>query len=127
MHGDLGPDNLLLHDDLPIIGDLGSARRIVACADYVPPAVPAWIRGELHWPPEYSDDSRDSRPTVDLYGLGCSTVFAVTGRYPRYGADLADQVPPTWAPLLTALVEHDPVRRPQSAREARRFMKKCGE
>ncbi|UNS95037.1 hypothetical protein MMF93_00075 [Streptomyces tubbatahanensis] len=121
VHGELGPDNLLTDNDLPVVADFGSARPLVPVAQHRPPPRSAWIRGELHWPPEYAADHRDPRPTVDLYGLGSTTIFAVTGRYPRYGADLAGMLPARWAPVLISLVAHDPANRPPTADAALRL------
>ncbi|MCX4713026.1 MULTISPECIES: protein kinase domain-containing protein [Streptomyces] len=121
VHGELGPDNILVDGDLPVIADFGSARPLVPVTEHRPPPRSAWIRGELHWPPEYAVDHRDPRPTADLYGLGSTTIFAVTGRYPRYGADLGTLLPARWARVLTSLVAHDPADRPPTAEAARRL------
>ena len=80
-HRDIAPDNiLLLPDGRPVLLDFGSARRVVTSGSQ-------WFTAHLK--PQFApleqyaqDESVGQGPWTDLYSLGATLYFVVSGRAP---------------------------------------------
>jgi serine/threonine protein kinase len=141
VHRDIKPGNLFLSDDGTIrILDLGLAQdfeseenltreyneRVLGTADYLAP--------------EQAVDSHSADARADLYGLGCTLYFLLTGQPPFNEGTLAQRiiahqtkplpsvaavrsdVPPFLSHLLSQLVVKDRRKRIQSAGEVARLI-----
>lgn len=97
LHRDFKPANILLGRDGPKVIDFGlvalteSASELTGSTDRL--GTPVCM------PPEQAESARDLTPAADVYGLGASLLFALTGHYPY------DPGPP--APLLRAITDPD--------------------
>lgn len=126
LHRDLKPSNIILGRDGPVLIDFGLAvlagrdnyltdpGQVVGTPDYL---APERVRGE-----------DEIGPASDVYGLGATLVFALTGQklYPRAKSlhalllQIADPavlpemsaVPAEMAPMLGAMLAHDASARP---------------
>ncbi|MEO3748684.1 serine/threonine-protein kinase [Plantactinospora sp. B5E13] len=126
LHRDLKPSNIILGGDGPVLIDFGLAviadrddyltdpGGVVGTPDYM---APERVRGEP-----------DAGPESDVYGLGATLVFALTGHrlYPQAKTlpallfQIADPavlpemsgVPAEVAPVLGAMLAYDPSARP---------------
>ena len=98
-HRDIAPDNILiLPDGRPVLLDFGSARRAVASGSQ-------WFTAHLK--PQFApleqyaeDESVGQGPWTDLYSLGATLYFVVSGRAPV--ASVARAVRDTLPVLSTA-------------------------
>jgi hypothetical protein len=146
VHRDIKPSNLVLTPEGTVklldfglcrfspVGaegssDLTQSGQIVGTADFIAP--------------EQANDARSADPRSDLYSLGCTLFFLLTGRKPydgpRYRTPLAklvghakdpcaavsglrDDVPPGVEQLLHRLLAKDPAARPSSAAEVARLL-----
>ena len=135
IHRDVKPGNVLVnHDGMAKLSDLGlagflseintgdpRAGKIVGTADYLPP--------------EQIRNPRDVYPTGDIYSLGCTLYYAVTGKVPfpggaikdklkRHCEDTAinprhfnDELTDDFLAVLSEMMEKEPVLRLRSASE----------
>ena len=81
-HRDISPDNILLLDDgRPVLLDFGSARRVMADS---PQSFTAHLKPQFAPLEQYADESGGMRqgPWTDLYALGATLYFVLTGRAP---------------------------------------------
>ena len=146
VHRDIKPANLMVtHEDadeetVVKVIDFGLARA-AADAENAPPLT---IGGFVGTPQFASPEQLEERPLdarSDLYSLGVTTWFLLTGRVPFSGslaticqqqlgqsppwAHLPAQLPPGVRTLLERLLEKDPARRPQTAVELRAEIETC--
>jgi serine/threonine-protein kinase len=139
VHRDVKPSNLFLtregikvldlglarprHDDARL-GDLTRANAVMGTPDYLAP--------------EQALDPRRADARSDVYGLGCTLYFLLTGRPPFPEGTLAQKLlhhqqteatpaellrpdmPPALGPLLRQMLAKQPERRPPSALEVAR-------
>lgn len=135
VHRDIKPGNLLVTpdgqtkvSDLGLAGFLGAedpddprTGRIVGTADYLSP--------------EHISSPTELSPASDIYSLGCTLYYAVTGKVPfpggthrdkarrhsedipinprRFNSELADP----FIDVIAAMMEKDPAKRPQTCEE----------
>lgn len=142
MHRDISPDNVLIDaDDHVVLVDLGLAKE---------PAVQLDLtidNGGLGDPqfiaPEQFRDAKHVSCAADIYGLGATLSFLLTGQLPFPGTTpsavlvakwsspyrLADRFQTTLSPLTRSLVHEmmsrSPARRPASALQLRKRIAQC--
>lgn len=128
LHRDLKPQNVILGPSGPILIDFGLAvlaeRDTYLTQTGVPIGTPAYMA------PEQAAGEKNLKSAVDIYGLGATLVFALTGRtlysatswYPliKRITDPDDQpdltgVPAELLPLIGAMLAFDPDARPTLA------------
>jgi eukaryotic-like serine/threonine-protein kinase len=136
IHRDFKPSNLIItpHDQAKVL-DLGLAfiegevgdRSVVGGRGYVVGTVD-------YMAPEQTTDATDVDGRSDLYALGCTLYYALTGQPPFPGGtkqermrrhrteeppleELRPGVPPPLSALLRRLLAKKPEQRPQTARE----------
>ena len=143
VHRDIKPANLLLRSDgLVKVSDLGLARigydvrddgnrrRMIGTADYLAP--------------EQAIDSRTVDARADIYALGCTLTYLMTGHPPYRDRmvpavlakhqtapvvdlrSLCPDCPPAVADLATRMMAKQPSARPRSAVELLAMLKRLG-
>jgi serine/threonine protein kinase len=125
-HRDIAPDNILLGDDgAPVLLDFGAARRVIGEGQKALTSIM-----KPHFAPleQYADQSAMRQgPWTDLYALGGTVYFLITGREPVPAASralhddqprLADLQPEGCSPSFCAAIDWmlalKPPERPQS-------------
>ena len=125
-HRDIAPDNILLGDDgLPVLLDFGAARRVLSDRTQALTSIM-----KPHYAPleQYADaNSMRQGPWTDLYALGGTLYFLITGQEPVAAASralhddlprLADLRPRDCSPGFLAAIDWmlalKPPERPQS-------------
>lgn len=128
-HRDIAPDNIILKQDgLPVLLDLGSARKVATDSEHAPTVVvkPGYAPIE-----QYAEDkSVPQGPWTDIYALGALLYYVVTGRPPA--ASVSRMMKDSLAPLsgqnlpgysqeflaaIDAALALQPADRPQSISE----------
>ncbi|MDW5329051.1 serine/threonine-protein kinase [Plantactinospora sp. KLBMP9567] len=126
LHRDLKPQNIILGRDGPVLIDFGLAV-LTERDDYL--TDPGAVVGSPHYmSPERIEGERDQGAGSDVYGLAATLVFALTGHqlYAAAGGlpglllQIVDPdvlpnlsgVPNEVAPVLGAMLAHDPSARP---------------
>jgi serine/threonine protein kinase len=141
IHRDLKPSNILVtpRDQVKVL-DLGLAliegeeiedRTVVGGKGYV-------VGSMDYIPPEQTEDAVAVDPRSDLYGLGCTMYFALTGQPPFPGGDAREKIrrhrsevaaalqdmnpliPADFASIVHPLLSKRPEDRPSSAAELRK-------
>lgn len=141
IHRDVKPANLMVRPDgRGVLLDLGLAYEP---GELLPkdPAIAGgrgYIVGTLDFlAPEQAKDAVFLTPAADLYGLGCSLYFALTGALPfpaktakekvqRHRSELAPSVagvPPGLAHLVRWLMAKSPAERPATAARVREMLR----
>lgn len=80
-HRDISPDNILIRDDgRPLVLDFGAARRVISDSTQTLTA----ILKPHYAPVEQYGETRSLRqgPWTDLYALGCTLYYLITGQPP---------------------------------------------
>ncbi|MBX9584792.1 MAG: serine/threonine protein kinase [Gemmataceae bacterium] len=144
IHRDLKPSNLMVRPDgRAMLLDLGLALRVDEDLPDDPAVVGGrgYILGTMDYiAPEQAVDATDVGPRADLYALGCSLYFALTGLPPFPGGDskqklrwhrtedpppvdhLNPSVPAAFARLVDRLMAKRPADRPNSAGVVRELL-----
>ena len=139
VHRDIKPENILLSGDAAVVTDFGIAKALTASRTSAPGGTLTEAGTSIGTPaymaPEQAagDPATDHR--ADLYALGCvayetligSAPFAGRATYQIFAAHLTEvpapvsearaDVPRSLAQLVAQLLQKEPDRRPQSARE----------
>ena len=137
VHRDVKPANVMVRPDgRAVILDLGLA---FAPGEPLPedPAIAGgkgYIVGTMDYlAPEQARNATDVGPSADIYGLGCTLFYALTGTppFPADGTKLKVRrhrldpppgianVPPDFAHLIQSLMAKSPAERPASAQAVR--------
>ena len=139
VHRDIKPENILLSGDAAVVTDFGIAKALSASRTQAPGGTLTQVGTSIGTPaymaPEQAAGDPDTDHRADLYALGCIAYEMLAGSAPfsgrpthqlfaahlnevpaPLGATRAD-VPRGFAQLVARLLEKDPARRPQSARE----------
>ena len=81
LHRDIAPDNIIVRaDGTPVLLDFGAARRAVA---EMSKAITGIVKAGYSPPEQYSADGRLQGPWSDIYALGGTLYFALTGKAPE--------------------------------------------
>jgi TolB-like protein len=139
VHRDIKPENILLSGDAAVVTDFGIAKALSASRTQAPGGTLTQLGTSIGTPaymaPEQASGDPATDHRADLYALGCVAYELLAGSAPfagrpthqlfaahltevpaPLGASRAD-VPPPLAQLVARLLEKDPARRPQTARE----------
>lgn len=149
IHRDLKPSNLMVRPDgRAMLLDLGLALRVDEDLPEDPGVVGGrgYILGTMDYiAPEQAVDATDVGPRADLYALGCSLYFALTGLPPFPGGDrkqklrwhrtedpppvddLNPAIPGPFARLVDRLMAKRPADRPNSAGVVRELLRPWAE
>jgi serine/threonine protein kinase len=136
VHRDLKPSNLIItpHDHAKLL-DLGLAIcKGESCADREIIGGQGYVLGTMDYiAPEQADDPSKADPRCDVYALGCTLYYALTGRPPYPGGtavetihrhhteeptpvpQLNPAVPPAFIGVLRKMMARNPAQRFESA------------
>lgn len=129
LHNDLAPDNIILRDDSaadPVLIDFGLATALDEPADQG--AIELEFAGKLSWisPERLAGPAGAADARSDLYAFGLVLAAASSGHRLAMGHDkpaavaarqavpALDTVPPRLRPIVAALLQPQPHRRPES-------------
>jgi len=130
IHRDIKPSNLMLTRDGRVkIADMGLAKILTENSELTMSSVSI---GSPHFiAPEQAGDSKNADHRVDIYSLGVTLLYLVTGRHAfdgdspisvvlahamkplPTGADLGTELPPEVEALIRRMTEKDPANRYQ--------------
>jgi serine/threonine protein kinase len=133
LHRDIAPDNIVIRaDGTPVLLDFGAAGR--AIADTSRPLT-GIVKAGYSPQERYANDSRLQGPWSDIYALGGTLYFAVTGRLPEEATLRAteDRMPPAadsaageyrrdFLTTIDACLTVRHAERPQSVAEVRQML-----
>ena len=94
VHRDIKPGNLLLHENGTVkILDLGLARTDLIDPDRSSLTMSGVIMGTVDFiAPEQASEARDADHRADIYSLGCTLYFLLTGKPPFAGETLYKKI-----------------------------------
>jgi serine/threonine protein kinase len=125
-HRDIAPDNILIGDDgVPVLLDFGAARRVIGEG---PQALTSIIKPHFAPLEQYADQGAMRQgPWTDLYALGGTIYFLLTGKepvpaasralhddQPRLAAERPAHCSPGFAAAIDWMLALRPPERPQS-------------
>jgi hypothetical protein len=120
IHRDFTPDNLVMKPDQSIVViDFGAANEFIGTA------TGTLIGKQCYMPPEQVRGKSD--PTSDLYALGCTAAFLLTGKDPEalqnsHPRAVVASVSAGTDELVSKLTEQDSSKRVQSAHELKSIL-----
>lgn len=144
IHRDIKPSNLMLRTDGVVkITDMGLAR--IGWAGNDDPAGQTKLMGTADFiAPEQVTNNKGVDARADIYSLGCTFFYLLTGKTPFSGESVSERLakhqtlpapdvrtfrsdcPPAIANLLARMMSKRPADRPNSATELRTWMKQLG-
>jgi serine/threonine-protein kinase len=93
VHRDIKPSNLLIRSDGTVkLTDLGLARSLEATADAGITRAGHTVGTVDYMPPEQARDSKLADVRSDIYSLGCTWYFLLTGQVPYPDGDLTNKL-----------------------------------
>ncbi|MFD0304103.1 serine/threonine protein kinase [Streptomyces sp. NPDC127119] len=117
LHRDLKPSNVVLGPDGPVVLDFGLAVLVERQSSQALTKTGDRMGTRPFMPFEQLRDTKHVKEPADVYALGATLFFALTGRPPYPYMPL--MVPPTWdgvdaafLPLLAQILVHTPGQRP---------------
>ncbi|MFD6322750.1 serine/threonine-protein kinase [Streptomyces sp. NPDC058442] len=117
LHRDLKPSNVVLGPNGPVVLDFGLAVLAERQSSQALTRTGDRLGTRPYMPVEQLRDSKHVEAPADVYALGATLFFALTGRAPYPYMPL--MVPPTWEgvdpaflPLLGRVIVAEPLRRP---------------
>lgn len=117
LHRDLKPSNVVLGPDGPVVLDFGLAVLAERQSSQALTRTGDRLGTRPYMPVEQLRDSKHVEAPADVYALGATLFFALTGRAPYPYMPL--MMPPTWEgvdpaflPLLGRVIDAEPLRRP---------------
>ncbi|MET8215773.1 serine/threonine-protein kinase [Streptomyces hirsutus] len=117
LHRDLKPSNVVLGPDGPVVLDFGLAVVVERQSSQALTRTGDRLGTRPYMPVEQLRDSKHVEAPADVYALGATLFFALTGRAPYPYMPL--MVPPMWEgvdpaflPLLGRVIVAEPLRRP---------------
>jgi serine/threonine protein kinase len=115
VHRDIKPSNLILteHGYVQVL-DLGLARLVGQTDRASPLTGNAIIGTPIYMAPEQARDTHNVTAAVDIYSLGCTLYYLLTGHNPAAGRLRIDNA--DLQPILERMVDSDPSRRHPTAR-----------
>lgn len=133
-HRDIAPDNIIIQPDgTPVLLDLGSARKVVADSEHAPTVV---VKAGYAPIEQYAEDKGVPQgPWTDIYALGATLYYAITGRAPSASVSrmmkdslvlLSQQTLEGYSPEFLEGIDRalalQPEERPQSVAELRKTL-----
>jgi serine/threonine protein kinase len=131
-HRDIAPDNILIGDDgVPVLLDFGAARRVIAEGEHK--ALTSIMKPNFAPLEQYADQSAMRQgPWTDLYALGGTVYFLLSGRepvpaasralhddQPRLGEFGLEECSPHFLATIDWMMAIKPPERPQSVQMLR--------
>lgn len=87
LHLDIKPSNVVMRDEFtPILIDLGGARRYPYDPEKHTVSVSNYTPG-FAAPEQHQERSLELGPSTDIYGIGASIIYCMTGKIPPLGID----------------------------------------
>lgn len=108
VHRDLKPENLLVTEDGQTlkVADFGLARAILPETSGEVTSAGAMLGTPDYMAPEQADDARSADTRSDLYALGCTFYFLLTGTPPYPGGSLREKLDRHANALLPDVTHH---------------------
>ncbi|WP_165978319.1 serine/threonine-protein kinase [Actinomadura darangshiensis] len=134
LHRDLKPGNILLGPDGPKVIDFGLVDLVEAEEGLT--ATGARLGTPRFMPPEQVESAKDLTPAADVYAMGATLLYALTGHHPYeqknahalyYAIASPDKepdvsgLPAPLAPVIEAMLAHGPASRPTAAQASAEF------
>jgi len=120
VHGDLKPENILLKDDQVKIIDFGIAKNLEGRLSHTNQTPDTTPKGTYRYSAPEQFDQGIQTPASDLYSVGVILYELLTGKRPGITAPKPSSVsdaPPEIDNIFYKLVEEEPARRYQTAKE----------
>lgn len=143
IHRDIKPDNIMItREGKVLLADLGLAKSVEEEARITMTGVP--IGSPAFMAPEQAESARDADCRADIYSLGITFFFMLTGQLPFQGPtalavilahgkqplpdprSLNPDVPPDVCGVLQRMCAKDPAQRPQTPLELLQELEKTG-
>lgn len=87
LHLDIKPSNVIMRDEFtPVLIDLGGARRFPYEPDRHTVSVSNYTPG-FAAPEQHQEKASELCPATDLYGIGASILYCMTGKIPPLGSE----------------------------------------
>lgn len=88
MHCDIKPNNIVLHKNKPVLIDFGESLHFNEKGNLTTTRGQEPGRTKGYCPPEQPNGFKSFEPTCDVYALGATLFFLVTGKHPENCTDI---------------------------------------